>query len=263
MKRTGMKELEDVPRRATEERVRDAFGAAAETLTAQDLPGPPLPAPRSREAWGLRVRAPRARMRALTPVAAAACVAVIAVTATVVVPKLLAAPPGGGAAALAGAPRFFAGIAPNPDGRYPWSTELNIYRSANGRMVASLPMPGQEHAFAAVARLGGDRAYVAAAMTSFRACTTQLYQFTIGPGGRPSRLTPLSVPQVTGSVAELVGSADGNVLAYTAAGRCSPRGRSLVGVIHLATRHVTTWTSPETRLRPDPAAGVSLAKSRW
>jgi hypothetical protein len=164
----------------------------------------------------------------------------------------------GPAAALAGAPRFFAGVASNPRGRYPWSTVLNIYRSANGRMVASLPMPGREHAFAAVARLGGDRAYVAAAMTSFRACTTQLYRFTIGPRGRPSRLTPLSVPQVTGSVTEFVGSADGNVLAYTASGRCSPRRHALVGVIHVATRQVTTWTSPETRRRPDPAGGVSL-----
>jgi hypothetical protein len=137
---------------------------------------------------------------------------------------------------------------------------LNIYRSADGRMVASLPMPGREHAFVAVARLGGDRAYVAAAMTSGRACTTQLYRFTIGPRGLPSRLTPLSVPQVTGGVMELVGSADGNVLAYTAtaSGLCSPRGHDLVGVIHLATRQVTTWTSPVTRRQHDPAGGVSL-----
>jgi hypothetical protein len=36
------------------------------------------------------------------------------------------------------------------------------------------------------------------------------------------------------------------VLAYTAAGRCAPRGRALAGVIHLATGQVTTWTYPAT-----------------
>src|SRR5262249_56905807 len=89
-----MKGLEEMPMRAMEERVRDAFGAAAETVTVQDLPGPPTPADRSRAAWGLRAWAPRARLHALVPVAAAACVAVIVVTATVVVPRLLAGPAG-------------------------------------------------------------------------------------------------------------------------------------------------------------------------
>jgi hypothetical protein len=120
---------------------------------------------------------------------------------------------------------------------------LNIYRSATGRMAASFRPPSPDHDFAAVARLGSDQTYVAAAVTSFHdACTTRLYRFTIGPAGRPSPLTPLSVPRVTGAVGELVGSADGNVLAYTASGRCAPRGRHLVGLIHLATRHVTTWS---------------------
>jgi hypothetical protein len=239
-----MKGREDMPMRAIEERVRDAFGAAAETVTARDLPGVPAPAGRSRAARGPRAWAPRARSRALVPVAAAAGVAVIAVTTALVVPALLAGPPGGPAAALAGAPRFFAGVTPNPRGQV--STELNVYRSATGRVVASVPLPGRDHAFAAVARLGGDQAYVAAAVTSFRACTTRLYRFTIDARGRPAPLTPLSVPRVTGTVAELAGSADGNVLAYTAAGRCAPRGRALAGVIHLATGQVTTWTHPAT-----------------
>src|SRR5262249_24873429 len=97
-----MNGLEEMPMRAMEERGRDAFGAAAETVTVQDLPGPPTPADRSRAAWGLRAWAPRARLHALVPVAAATCVAVIVVTATVVVPRLLAGPAGGQAGALAG-----------------------------------------------------------------------------------------------------------------------------------------------------------------
>jgi hypothetical protein len=239
-----MNGLEEMPMRAIEERIRDAFGAAAETVTAQDLPGPPTPRGRSRAAWGLRAWAPRARLHALVPAAAAACVAVIVVTAAVVAPKLLAGPASNGrAGALAGAPKFFAGVA-NPSEHFPPSTVLKIYRSATGRVAASVRPPSPEHEFAAVGRLGNDRTYVAAAVASFGACTTQLYRFSIDARGRPSRLTPLSVPQVTGIVLELAGSADGNVLAYTAVGssRCVLRGRDQAGVIHLATRQVTTWS---------------------
>jgi hypothetical protein len=102
--------------------------------------------------------------------------------------------------------------------------------------------------FAAVGRLGSDRTYAAAAVTR-NGCTTRLYRFTIDARGRPSGLTPLSVPQVTGAVGELVGSADGNVLAYTASGPCAPRAHTPVGVIHLATRQVTTWTFQSARPR--------------
>jgi hypothetical protein len=233
-----VKGLEDLPKRTMEERVRDAFGAAAETATAEDLPGPPAPAGRSWPTRGLRAWAPRVRMHALVPIAAAACVTAIVVTATLVVPKLLAGPPAG---ALAGPPRFFAGVAEHPPGHFPPSTVLNIYRSATGRVVATARLPKPDHVFAAVARLGSGRTYVAAAMTSFRGCRSQLYRFSIDSRGRPSELTPLGVPQVTGSVMELVGSADGKVLAYTASGRCAPRGHQVAGVIHLATRQVTTW----------------------
>ena len=238
-----MNELDEAPMRAMEERVRDAFGAVAETVTAPDLPGPPAPGGRSRAAWARWAQAPRARGHVLVPVAAAACVAVIVVTVTVVVPRLLAGPAGGPAGALAGAPKFFAGVA-NPSEHSPPGTVLNIYRSATGRVAVSVRPPRPEHEFAAVGRLGNDRTYVAAAVTSFGACTTQLYRFSIDARGRPSRLTPLSVPQVNGIVLELTGSADGTVLAYTAFGdsRCVLRGRDQAGVIHLATRQLTTWS---------------------
>jgi hypothetical protein len=235
--------LDGAPMRAMEERVRDAFGAAAGTVTAQDLPGPPAPGGRSRAAWGLRAWAPRARLHALVPAAAAAAVTVIIVTVALVVPGLLAGPAGGQAGALAGAPKFFAGVA-NPSEHFPPSTVLHIYRSATGRVAASARPPGPEHEFAAVGRLGNDRRYVAAAVTSFGACTTQLYRFSIDARGRPSRLTPLSLPQVTGIVEELAGSADGTVLAYTALGssRCALHGHDQAGVIHLTTGQVTTWS---------------------
>ena len=97
---------------------------------------------------------------------------------------------------------------------------------------------------------------MAAAVASSRACTTQLYRFTIGPAGRPSVLIPLSVPQITGVVTELVGSADGNVLAYKVAGRCAPH--QLTGVIHLATRQITIWSYGTGGLRPPMDGDLSL-----
>src|SRR5690348_15684410 len=87
--------------------------------------------------------------------------------------KAAPGPPGGQAGALAGAPKFFAGVA-NPSEHFPPGTVLNIYRSATGRVAASVRPPRPEHEFAAVGRLGNDRRYVAAAVTSFGACTTQL-----------------------------------------------------------------------------------------
>ncbi len=91
-----MKGRGEMPAGVMEERVRDAFGAVAETVTARDLPGLPTPAGRSWVARGLLRWAPRARIHALVPLAAAACVAVIVVAATLVVPRVVAGPPGGG-----------------------------------------------------------------------------------------------------------------------------------------------------------------------
>jgi hypothetical protein len=183
---------------------------------------------------------------------AAAIVAVIVVVATLVVPRVMAGSRGGGAATgLAGAPRFFAGLTGEAQ-----DNALNIYRSATGRVIASVPAPRPDREFEAVARLGGDRTYVAAAVTGSRACTTHLYRFTIGPAGRPSGLTPLSVPQITGVVMELAGSADGNVLAYKVGGLCAPH--QLTGVIHLTTRKITTWSYGTGGLRPPMDGDLSL-----
>src|SRR5690242_4907767 len=75
--------------------------------------------------------------------------------------------PGG----LASGPTFFAGVA---------TTGVNIYRSATGRVVASIRPPRPYHDFVAVSRLGGDRTFVAAAITGFsqRACTSHLFRFS-------------------------------------------------------------------------------------
>lgn len=238
-----MNGLDEAPLRAMEERVRDAFGAAAQTVTAEDLPAPPAPAGRARAARGVRAWVAQGGMRAFVPAAAAAAVTVIIVTAALVLPRLLTGPPGGRSpGALAGAPAFFAGVAGAPP------TVVDIYRSATGQVVASFPTPRNLRMFTAVARLGSDRTYAVAAVTN-NSCTTRLYRFSIDSKGQPSGLKPLSVPEVTGAVGELAGSADGNALAYTASGPCTPHAYTPVGVIHLDTRQVTTWTFQTARPR--------------
>jgi hypothetical protein len=59
-----MKGHDNMPARVMEERVRDAFSVAAETVTAHDLPGLPTPADGSWATRGRRGPAPCAGRRA-------------------------------------------------------------------------------------------------------------------------------------------------------------------------------------------------------
>ena len=160
-------------------------------------------------------------------------------------------------AGLAGAPKFFAGVTPVGQQAHP-ATVVNIYRSATGRVAGSIRPPKPYHDFVAVSRLGGDRTYVAAAITRFSAaaCTSHLFQFSIDGRGHPSGLTPLSVPEVTtGGMEELVSSADGKELAFTASG-CAPGLE--IGLINLATQKTTTWIIPHHNHIPVSYGSLSL-----
>ena len=135
---------------------------------------------------------------------------------------------------------------------------VNNYRSATGRVAGSIRPPKPYHDFVAVSRLGGDRTYVAAAITRFSAaaCTSHLFQFSIDDRGHPSGLTPLSVPEVTtGRMEELVSSADGKALAFTASG-CAPGLE--IGLINLATQKTTTWIIPHHNHIPVSYGSLSL-----
>src|SRR5262245_26835598 len=199
---------------------------------------------------GLKLRRRRRIQGAAGGVAA---IAIIAATIPATI-GILGHTPGPAAgqrsAGLAGGPRFFAGIAEKPRGQGARITVVNIYRSATGRVVASIRPPEPYHDFVAVSRLGGDHTFVAAVITAFgpTACTSHLFQFSIDGWGHPSGLTPLSVPQVTtGQVAELVSSADGKKLAFTVSGCATGQA---VGMINLATRQTTTWVVPHHRHQP-------------
>lgn len=226
--------------------------------------------------WDRHLRPPRFYEQALIPLAAAAAVAVIATAMTVVVPNALPAAPSarpgtgraqqghtvghalytlqgrglaagyrGGHLPSAAAPRYFVGIRQLANASGPvFVTALAVYSAATGRVVASLGQPGRGRYYQAVAALGGDRTFVAAAVPRAKQdCRTWFYRFSLGPQGRPTARKPLPVPYVTGEVRynnALAGSADGNVIAYSAS-MCTQNFASQVGVIHVATGRARTW----------------------
>src|SRR5215469_11590162 len=199
----------------------------------------------------------RRRIQGAAGGAAAAAIIAVTIPATVGIFGHTPGPAlGHRPAGLAGGPTFFAGVA-NTAHQLPPRTVVNIYRSATGRVVGSIRPPKPYHDFTAVSRLGGDRTFVAAVITAFSqtACTSHLFRFSIDGQGRPSGLTPLSVPQVTGQVMELASSADGKKLAFTVSG-CTPTQEA--GVINLATRRTTTWTGVKHGIQPWVVGSLSL-----
>src|SRR5262249_414682 len=207
-----------------------------------------------------RAGRPRPRRGIRGAASGAAAVAIIAVTIPATIGILGHTPqpaaghrPGG----LAGAPKFFAGVAEKPP-QLPPKTVVNIYRSATGRVIGSIRPPKPYHDFTAVSRLGGDRSFVAAAITAFSqtACTSHLFRCSTEGQGPPGGLTPLGGPQVTtGQVAELVSSADGKKLAFTVSGCATGQA---VGVINLAPRQTPTWVVPHHGHQPVSFGSLSL-----
>ena len=285
---------DEVPVSITEQRLRDAFAAAAETVAPHsvrdltrpaDWPGRVPHRGRARwrhcrrpRGWDRQLRPPRFYEQALIPLAAAAAVTLIATAMTVVVPKAFPAAPAahssahparigtesGHPLALApastlatgyprhrlprgAAPRYFVGIrqlsVPTLS-RQVFATTLAVFSSVTGRAVASIGQPARGRYYQAVAALGSDQTFVAAAVpTSGADCSTWFYRFSLGPHGQLTGWRPLSVPKVTGEVRynnALTASANGNVIAYSAS-MCTRHFASQVGVIRLDTRTVCTW----------------------
>jgi len=274
--------------RETEQLLREAFAAAAQSVTPTAI-HVPRPADRLERSWSRwlppawnrprcwdrRLRLPRLYEQVLIPFAAAAAVTVIAIAMTVVVPKAISAARGshggiahmgpagvrpaavvhandlaaaypGGHVPYAPLPRFFVGIRQASAASATLTTGLAVYSVATGRVVASVAQPGGGRYYQAVAALGSDQSFVVAAIPARGPdCHTWFYRFRLGPQGRPTGWAPLPVPEVTGEVRYnngLAASGDGNVLAYSAS-TCTQNSSGQVGVIHLDTRKVRTWST--------------------
>lgn len=227
-----------------EDRLRDAFRADAQTVQPQTVR--PFASPATQLS---RPAGDRPRGRLVIPVAAAAAVALVAVGTTVVLPRVLA-PPIGIASGYPGdqmpsgpPPKFFLAITTNND-RYPSTTKLSVLNATTGRVTGVVSPPAAHRYFQNVAPLGNDRTFVADVQEP--GCHTGLYTFRISAQGKPTGLTPLAVPVVPGQpqAGTLTASSDGTMIGFSTQ-VCSYKHMQKyfgqVGVINLASRHVTMW----------------------
>jgi len=279
-----------------EDRLRDAYHAAADTVKAETLRGAPdrgagrdsargaLPA-ESRRAGDSSRRSrldrpgwSRGRMLGV-PLAAAAAAAAIAVTSSIAVPRVFSgqpareqAPVGGLAQGYPGnrlpgaaPPRFFVSIQPSTS-NVDYATTLSVFNSATGRLVGRLASPVPNRYFQTVAALGNDRTFVVAASPGqasgkWRTCGTWLYRFRLTPQGRPVGLT-LLMPKLAGFAYPnaLAASADGSTVAYDVLNCVETRA----GVVR-DYGHVGVLNVPSDRVKnwiyKSPAIPVSLSLS--
>lgn len=241
-----------------EDRLRETFRADAQTVRPQTIR--PFVSPGTRPVRPGRPAGDRPRGRLVVPMAAAAAVALVAVGTSVVLPRILAnhdpghhAPPSGIAAGYPGGrmpggppPKFFVAITIRSS-RSATPTNLSVIDAKTGKITGRIGLPEAHQYFQAVAPLGNDRTFVAAA--SAPGCHTRLYTFTISGRGKPVTLATLAVPVLPGTPlrgGSLAASSDGTMIGFDTR-KCSKLNQSpnpvlgQVGVISLASRHVTMW----------------------
>ena len=233
-----------------EDRLRDAYQAATQTVTPESIralhhqTGQPA-RPGVRSASPARSR----RTRVLVPLAAAMAVALIAVAASLVIPG---SPPGHGSASGA-LPRFFLAL-PNSQGRS--GDNMAVFSATTGRQLA-LVQPPRDSVIDTAAATGNDRIFVVTVQSGSSCSTTTLYRLRLTARGTPSSLAPLAVPKISGVVTALAASSDGRTIAYATA-FCGKNSDSpgAIGVVHTGTGQTRQWT-----WRPDPgqtAGSVSI-----
>jgi hypothetical protein len=231
-----------------EERLRDAYQAAGQTVRPESIKGLHDRAVQAVRP-GLRPASPARsrRIRVLVPLAAAAAVALIAVAASVVLP---ASSPGhgrGGTTASGALPRFFLALPSQNQG----GDKMAVFSATTGRQLA-LVRPPRGSVIDTAAATGNDRTFVVTVQFGSTCSTTTLYRLRLTPRGTPSGLAPLAIPKISGVVTALAASSDGRTIAYATA-FCGTTSDSpgAIGVAHTGTGQTRQWT-----WRPDPGQSV-------
>jgi hypothetical protein len=212
-----------------EDRLRDAFDAAAQTVRPEVIRSPPARRRRTRLPHGM-----------LVPLTAAASVAVI-LAAVFALPSLVSgrARPAPRAstspqrpAPAGGLPRFFAGVPLAGVGAGP----VQIRDAATGKLAAQ---DASTFGTTAVAAQPDDRHFVIAKLSG-SGCLSRFYRFDVNSQGQPGRLQPLPIPAVHGTVLGMAASADGRTLAYALMG-CGKGTPSYLGVADARTGRIRQW----------------------
>jgi hypothetical protein len=234
-----------------EERLRDAFGAAAETVHPGTVR--PCPAPRRRRPWILS----GSRGRELIPLVTAATVAVIVTGASLATSLLAGGPqhaPGhkgnsfaglGSLREAGGLPQYFMTVVGD-------FSPLTVRDVRTGKILGRVAAPRGTYYVAAVAGTEDDRTFLVAADGR---CAVTLYRLRLDDRGHPGPLVPLGVT-VRGVIAnsgDLAVTPDGRIAAY-AVDHCGG-GTGEIGLINLRTHQVRRWTTSIL----ENAGGLSLS----
>jgi hypothetical protein len=233
-----------------EDRLRDAYRAAADTVRPEAILPKAILSPPNRDRR--RAGHGRPRSRLLIPLAAAAAVIAVAATGALLLPG--AAPGLGGGKPAGGAqpppaplstPGYF--VALNWMVR-PQAFVVNATTGAQGQRI-SLPFPARD--LTSVATGDGQTFVVAAAEPGH--CRTALYRFSLSAHGTPTAMTPFStVPGLVPTPWDMAVSGSGQIVAYDALTCGQPSVRRLaragytqqgfLAVVNTATGRTKRWT---------------------
>jgi hypothetical protein len=229
-----------------EDRLRDAYRAATDTIDPDSLPGPGVQVVRPAVPGGRAARrrtAPRSRrLRLALPVAAAVATGALVLAVTALAPHAAtqhpatqhpATIPVGPAASASALPPFTVVV---------WGDSLTVFDTASGTIAGNMNSP-QGQQFMQVAPDGNARTFiVSSTLASSAACSATFYRLQLTDDGAPLSLTSLrTVPGYTPSALAV----DGGTLAYSVAhcatgnGPGPSAGNTVIGYIGDAQRR---WT---------------------
>ncbi len=225
-----------------EDRLRDAYRAATETIQPETIPD--LPGLAKRPAHS---PAKSRRARALIPLAAAASVA--AIVAALALASPLGAgngQPGGTAVLPPGMPRFFVQVVSK--------NLLQVHETATGTVAASITPPRGTYFDGLVAATAGDRTFLTTVspgsgvplrgLPSPKTCVTEFYKFRLNDAGQPGPLTSLhiTVPANDYLFNNISVTPDGRTIAYAPNLDCAAQTRMGVRLINVSTGQVRSWS---------------------
>jgi hypothetical protein len=252
-----------------EERLRDAYRAAAQTIPPEAAGGLDERVVRiGRAAGGGRARRVMSG-RVLLPVAAAAAVVAAAVLVPTFESGLLAghgsAAPGAGRGPGAAKPSAIArhpsratkGGKPNrtlavPPGAPAFffasdggsGTTLYVYSTATARVVARITPPHPGDIFDGIAATSDPLRFVVATGHD-ASCGARLYALRLTADGQPAGYTPLPVPSLPEDVIALAATPDGRFLAYAGDECADQSGQGDIGLVNMGTGAISRWTAPK------------------
>jgi hypothetical protein len=243
----------------TEDRVRAATRAAAQTVAPGSTPPPPPLPVRRRRGPAVRPRRGRGWPGWVAPLAAAAAVAAAIATSVVVSGAFSLGHAGHLAhpaaqrtgtvglhpapAAPAGLPAYDVALAPGPLGGQ--AARAVVRATATGAVLAAVRPPRPYAAFTGITGAADDRTFVLAAQpgqqpTASGRVLVKFFQLRLDPAAGTARLTALPIPTVSGRWIQVAGialSRDGRKLAVA----LSAGGQSAIDVFDLAGGPVQEW----------------------